>query len=152
MSSNVVFVAGGQCGNQLGYTLLSNIASHLGADSQDPITRESDVFFRGRRSRRARCVCLDTEPKAGACFVLSCLVVSRFFSLLVSHFISCSSSHHITSHHITCFACFSYQLMMLWREQSVNAAGPLTRHPWHIGTGGLETIGHWAILCAQESF
>ena len=65
MSSNVVFVAGGQCGNQLGYTLLSNIATHLGGTSEGLSHEDSDVFFRGQKRRRARCVCLDTEPKAG---------------------------------------------------------------------------------------
>ena len=65
MSANVVFVAGGQCGNQLGYTLLSNIATHLEGTSERFYGEDSDIFFRGQKKRRARCVCLDTEPKAG---------------------------------------------------------------------------------------
>ena len=74
MASNVVFVAGGQCGNQLGYTLLSNISAHLESDIS--LSRESDVFFRGQKTRRARCVCLDTEPKAG--MYLFFYLVSQF--------------------------------------------------------------------------
>ena len=70
MGSNVVFVAAGQCGNQLGYSLISNIHRAIvddGGEKNGGIN--SEVFFRGtngaRSKKQARCVCLDTEPKAG---------------------------------------------------------------------------------------
>ena len=67
--SNVVLVSAGQCGNQLGYNLLSNIYSEL--SSSDNELLDIDTFFRDYKSsakKRARCVCLDTEPKAGSYF------------------------------------------------------------------------------------
>lgn len=79
---NYVFVAAGQCGNQLAYDLLDNLfmhsrsAYHLGSlihhnvDSYNPFTDGDDSsaalfesVFRGDSSYYARAVCLDTEPK-----------------------------------------------------------------------------------------
>ena len=58
-----VFVDTGQCGNQLGCSILDSLHQHL---IDDPI--ELDSFFRTSESRNksttyARAVCIDTEPK-----------------------------------------------------------------------------------------
>jgi tubulin delta len=58
-----VFVDTGQCGNQLGCSILDSLHQHL---VDDPI--ELDSFFRTSNSRNksttyARAVCIDTEPK-----------------------------------------------------------------------------------------
>jgi len=60
--SNVVFVHAGQCGNQLGYEMLESLFNHTSDDE----TNECDMYFRKttRNKSIARCVCLDTEPKA----------------------------------------------------------------------------------------
>lgn len=72
MLSNTIFVASGQCGNQLGYELINNLHNHL-VDDGDCM----DAFFRQDRlntSRSyARLVCLDTEPKV----IQSCMNKTR---------------------------------------------------------------------------
>jgi tubulin delta len=72
MLSNTIFVASGQCGNQVGYELINNLYSHL-QDDRDNI----DCFFRPSRANPskayARIVCLDTEPKV----IQSCMSKSR---------------------------------------------------------------------------
>lgn len=57
-----VFVEAGQCGNQLGYNMLSHTFSQLNKYSHDD---QIDAFFRPSRRHGyyARCVSLDTEPK-----------------------------------------------------------------------------------------
>ena len=58
-----VFVETGQCGNQLGFSILDSLFDQLTKNFSE---ESLDVFFRESRSRRrlyARAVCLDTEPK-----------------------------------------------------------------------------------------
>lgn len=81
MASSCIFVNAGQCGNQLGYSVLDSLFSHLSSESSSSSNHTQDIwggdvemnvnsFFRqsrgttGRRERMiARAVCLDTEPK-----------------------------------------------------------------------------------------
>lgn len=72
-----VFCNVGQCGNQLGYSVLQSLCDHLGGENENE--REDDVesFFREsatlENKRVARAVCIDTEPKV----VNECLWRSR---------------------------------------------------------------------------
>ena len=139
MASNVVFVAGGQCGNQLGYTLLSNISTHLKSDAS--FSQESDVFFRGQKNRRARCVCLDTEPKAG-------MILSVYLSIYLSS-IPSSSTKSLTGlpflslpSLLLSFLSYKCQSMKLWQERNVRVTGLLIRDQLHIDMEGPVIIGH----------
>lgn len=74
---NFIFVETGQCGNQLGYSLLDSLHSQLSSfedsnaryDTADAHCSSEmlDMYFRPpslrREQRFARAVCLDTEPK-----------------------------------------------------------------------------------------
>lgn len=83
--SNVIMVQAGQCGNQLGYSLLSSLYHHLNKEKVGERNEvdfseaeELETFFRSSSSSRnrkhiARCVCLDTEPKA----INECIARSR---------------------------------------------------------------------------
>lgn len=58
-----IFVNVGQCGNQLGCSILDSLQNHLQNDSTS-----MDAFFRtkyekGEEKQYARAVCIDTEPK-----------------------------------------------------------------------------------------
>lgn len=65
---NHVFVATGQCGNQLGYELLDRLYSHSISQphSTEDVSLDAEVLksslFRGNKNT-GRIVCLDTEPK-----------------------------------------------------------------------------------------
>jgi len=64
--SNVVLVEVGQCGNQLGYSILDSLYGHLKGSDEE---LEMETFFRSSSRRQgdskwcARAVCIDTEPK-----------------------------------------------------------------------------------------
>ena len=72
-----VFIEAGQCGNQLGYTILEKLMVHyeneIASNSNSKVDvneKHKEIFFRKvfKRSREhgklvARAVCLDTEPK-----------------------------------------------------------------------------------------
>lgn len=60
-SSNIIFVECGQCGNQLGFSMLDTIYAHLDGASDEL----KEIVFRSDSKNRqyARSVCLDTEPK-----------------------------------------------------------------------------------------
>jgi tubulin delta len=68
---STIFVNAGQCGNQLGYSILDSLYAHLSCPginlSEDDREEEMNSFFRlsnTKNNRRfARVVCLDTEPK-----------------------------------------------------------------------------------------
>ena len=67
--SDTILVACGQCGNQLGYSILDSLHTHLasGGDSVSSSNVELSGFFRSKGARSsdlyARAVCFDTEPK-----------------------------------------------------------------------------------------
>lgn len=75
-----VFIEAGQCGNQLGYTILEKLLLHYENDANSNSNsnvqeKHKETFFRksSKRSKEndtlvARAVCLDTEPKViGEC-------------------------------------------------------------------------------------
>ena len=61
-SSSNIFVEVGQCGNQLGQTLLNHIYRHY---VENKSFGELDIHFRQTMKSNfiARAVCIDTEPK-----------------------------------------------------------------------------------------
>lgn len=63
--SNCVFVETGQCGNQLGFSLLDSLFSHLSDCNDENADMPLDTFFHHSSTGKptARAVCLDTEPK-----------------------------------------------------------------------------------------
>ena len=71
-----IFCNVGQCGNQLGYSLLNSVHEHLNVDTAGD---DLESFFRESSTRQnsdrlvARAVCIDTEPKV----VNECLWRSR---------------------------------------------------------------------------
>ena len=87
--SNVVFVSAGQCGNQLGYSILSKLNEQLSGQQEDGSENvmEMDFFFRSsgnsQTKKRARCVCLDTEPKAGMVVAFVHIIRSSEHSIFI---------------------------------------------------------------------
>jgi hypothetical protein len=96
--SNIVLVNAGQCGNQLGYSMLRGAYKELASDDGSTAAGtdghldsvELDILFRqqsdSKRAPLARCVCLDTEPKAGIMIGISYLqrntvLPSKFMSI-----------------------------------------------------------------------
>lgn len=83
--NNFIFINAGQCGNQLGYSLLSHIHAHLMNLDDDHPDKENLIsqFFRNSNDQRrhktlnSRAVCIDTEPKV----INECLQKSRTESL-----------------------------------------------------------------------
>lgn len=78
--SSCVFIDTGQCGNQLGYTLLDSLYDHIVPPilkkEFEKVPNDLDFFFRKSRNGSklySRSVCLDTEPKV----INECLTRSR---------------------------------------------------------------------------
>lgn len=67
--SNIILVNAGQCGNQLGYSMLDGAYKELRGEieKEKGFSDNLEIIFRpqsdARKAPLARCVCLDTEPK-----------------------------------------------------------------------------------------
>ena len=65
--ANCIFVETGQCGNQLGFSLLNSLHDHLATLEGDEYAEMLETCFHSSSSKDskpvARAVCLDTEPK-----------------------------------------------------------------------------------------
>lgn len=72
-SSNIIFIASGQCGNQVSHEILNNIYQHM------PISHENhEIFFNKSKNSInmktfARLACFDTEPKV----IQDCIMNSK---------------------------------------------------------------------------
>ena len=77
MTSNVILVESGQCGNQVGLEIFRNLHQTIHSnDSNNEDDTDQEIFFRQSiKSNKlyARAVCLDTEPKV----VQDCIVASK---------------------------------------------------------------------------
>jgi len=81
MSTSCILIETGQCGNQLGYTLLDSLYDHISPPSSRKefdkyFNTDTDIFFRKSRDGSklySRSVCLDTEPKV----INECLTRAR---------------------------------------------------------------------------
>ena len=76
---SVIFCLAGQCGNQLGYSVLDSLHRHLAGPAEEggQASQHIESFFRESSASStpslARAVCIDTEPKV----VNECLLKSR---------------------------------------------------------------------------
>lgn len=65
MTSNIIFLRCGQCGNQLGHEITRNLYENSVSGNVDSDSEFLEPFFRNSKAGKlySRSICLDTEPK-----------------------------------------------------------------------------------------